>query len=164
MSFSFMMMLGEAELVLADSACHDKGRLARVASYGRWRRMGILMSLTVCRARSSCSASAELLDHGARGGLGAAGVLPRDQLAVLDDVGVKRLVGEGVLPSALRQVVLQAERDGLAALSELHFGPRETSDILVRDQVVAVTEPDVDHRGPFRGRPRRRSCRTRRTR
>ena len=81
-----------------------------------------------------------------------------------DDVGVKRLVGEGVLPSALLQVVLQAERDGLAALSELLFGPRETSDILVRDQVVAVTEPDVDHPGPFRGRPRRRSCRTRRTR
>jgi hypothetical protein len=66
----------EAELALGDPACHDKGRLARVASYGRWRRMGILMSLTVCRARSSCSASAELLDHGARDGLGTAGVLP----------------------------------------------------------------------------------------
>ena len=78
--------------------------------------------------------------------------------------GVVEAVGEGVLPSALLQVVLQAERDGLAALSEFLFGPRETSDILVRDQVVAVTEPDVDHPGPFRGRPRRRSCRTRRTR
>jgi hypothetical protein len=37
-------------------------------------------------------------------------------------------------------VVLQAERDGLAALSDLLFGPRDTSDILVRDRVVAVTE------------------------
>ena len=96
--------------------------------------MGILMSPTVCRARSSCSASAELLDHGSRDVLGTAGVLPRDQSAVLDDVGVKRLVGKGVLASALLQVVLQAERDGLAALSELLFGPRETSDILVRDR------------------------------
>ena len=33
--------------------------------------------------------------------------------------------------------------DGLAALSELLFGPRETSDILVRDRVVAVTEPTL---------------------
>ena len=51
--------------------------------------------------------------------------------------------GKGVLVSALLRVDLQAERDGLAALSELFFGPRETSDVLVRDQVGAVTEPDV---------------------
>src|SRR5450759_3488537 len=112
---------GEAELGLADPECHDKGRLARVASYGRWRRVGILMSLTVCRAWSFCSSSAELLDHGVCDGLGTAGGLPRDQSAVLDDVGVKRLVGEGVLPTALLQVVLQSEGDGLAALSELMF-------------------------------------------
>jgi hypothetical protein len=61
------------------------------------------MSLTVFQARSSCSASAELLDHGARGGLALQGVLPRDQSAVLDDVGVTRLGGEGVLPRALLQ-------------------------------------------------------------
>jgi ribosomal protein S18 acetylase RimI-like enzyme len=79
------------------------------------------MSLTVCRAWPFCSSSAELLDHGLCDGLGTAGVLPRDQSAVLDDVGVKRLVGEGVLPTALLQVVLQSEGDGLAALSELMF-------------------------------------------
>src|SRR5665811_1459867 len=31
---------GEAELALADPECHAKGRLARVASYSRWRRVG----------------------------------------------------------------------------------------------------------------------------
>src|SRR5680860_669880 len=130
-----------------DSSFSDQATGSCVASDGRWRRVGILMSLTVCRARSFCSSSAELLDHGVCDGLGTAGVLPRDQLAVLDDVGVKRLVGQGVLSTALLQVVLQAERDGLAALSDLLFGPRETSDILVLDQVVAVTEPDVEQPG-----------------